>query len=336
MATNKHALIRYQALDKCFRNFSKRFYIIDLVEACSDALAQYDYNSNGIQTRQVYEDIRFMESEQGWEIPLEKHKDGKKTFYRYSDPHFSINKQPLSENEKHRLKETLITFSRFKGMPQFEWIEEMIIRLENELGLKTTIEKVIEFEQNQYLKGIEHIETIYNAIISKNVLSIEYKSYRQEKPSTIIFHAYYLKQYNNRWFILGLNNDLEKIQNLALDRIEKIEEANTCYIENNETDFSEFFEDVIGVTVFDNQPCEKIILKIDKERYPYIDSKPLHGSQKRIESNDNYVIIELQLKRNYELDALLLSHGEQIEILAPADYREHFKQRIQKLLKRYE
>ena len=34
-----------------------------------------------------------MESSQGWSIPLARHKDGKKVFYRYEDANFSINQQ---------------------------------------------------------------------------------------------------------------------------------------------------------------------------------------------------------------------------------------------------
>ncbi len=41
MATNKHAIIRYQALDKCFSNWYKRFDIEALVEACNEALYQF-------------------------------------------------------------------------------------------------------------------------------------------------------------------------------------------------------------------------------------------------------------------------------------------------------
>ena len=41
MATNKHAIIRYQALDKCFSNWHKRFDIEALVAACNDAIYQF-------------------------------------------------------------------------------------------------------------------------------------------------------------------------------------------------------------------------------------------------------------------------------------------------------
>ena len=41
MPTNKNAIIRYQALDRCFSDFLHRYYMEDLIEACAEALYQY-------------------------------------------------------------------------------------------------------------------------------------------------------------------------------------------------------------------------------------------------------------------------------------------------------
>ena len=113
MPTNKNASIRYQALDKCFRDKHHRYYVEDLLEKCEEAL--YYYNGvGGVSRRQIFEDIKFMESEAGWSIPLEHKKDGRKVYYRYSDSNFSINKQPLTDDEAQQLKSVIQTLSRFR------------------------------------------------------------------------------------------------------------------------------------------------------------------------------------------------------------------------------
>lgn len=71
MSTNKHAIIRYQTLDKCFRNTGRKYAIDDLVEACNQSIYDFNGKDDGIKKRQLYDDIRFMESEQGWGIELE-------------------------------------------------------------------------------------------------------------------------------------------------------------------------------------------------------------------------------------------------------------------------
>jgi hypothetical protein len=51
MAINKNATIRYQALNQCFRNPGRNYYIDDLVEACNNSLMDIDPDSTGIIER---------------------------------------------------------------------------------------------------------------------------------------------------------------------------------------------------------------------------------------------------------------------------------------------
>jgi predicted DNA-binding transcriptional regulator YafY len=335
MATNKHATIRYQTLDKCFRNPGRTYYINDLIEACNDAIYDYSGIEDGVKRRQLLDDISFMESEQGWNIPLEHIRDGHKVYFRYEDQSFSINNQPLNETEENQLKEALVTLSRFKGMPQFGWVAEITARLDSGLGLSKTNQQIIEFEQNDYLHGLEHITPLYNAILYNKTLNVSYKSFKSENNQQITFHPYYLKQYKNRWFIFGLNEGINLITNLALDRIVEIEDSKQAYILNTTIDFSEYFEDVIGVTLDNEAKLEKIQLKISNELYPYIQTKPLHGSQKKKEKGDNYIVIELEVIPNYELESLILSYGEGIEVLTPTILRNKIKNRVQMILNNY-
>ena len=335
MATNKHAIIRYQTLDKCFRNPGRTYYIEDLIEACNAAIYEYSGIEDGVKRRQVLDDIKFMESEQGWNIPLDHIRDGHKVYFRYYDLNFSINNQPLNETEENQLKEALLTLSRFKGMPQFEWIDEITARLDSGLGLSKTSQQIIEFEQNDFLQGLEHITPLYNAILYKKVLIVTYKSFKSGIKQTIIFHPYYLKQYKNRWFAFGLNEEFGQITNLALDRIVGIEDCKKVYTPNTTIDFSEYFEDVIGVTVDKEANLQKIQLKVSSNLYPYIQTKPLHGSQKTKEKNDAFVVIELDLIPNYELESLILSFGEGIKVLSPGTLREKIKNRVQMTLNNY-
>jgi predicted DNA-binding transcriptional regulator YafY len=334
MATNKNATIRYQALNRCLRNPGRKYYIDDLIEACNDSLLDIDPSSTGIKRRQVFDDIKFMRDSQGFDAPIESYKDGKKVYYRYNDLSFSINNQPLNEKEAQQLNEALLTLSRFKGLPQFEWVDEIKARLETSFQLKSS-EKVIEFEENQYLTGREHLGELYDAIVNKQALNIQYQPFSREDSIQMILHPYFLKQYNNRWFLFGRSGNAKNMTTIALDRIKEIQSSKENYIRNTEIDFEEYFEDVIGVTVPNTGDVEKVLLKIDIQTWPYLKTKPIHGSQKVKEQTAEFVIIELQLKLNFELESLIFSHAEKIEVLSPNTLRENIIKRIQKLNKKY-
>lgn len=224
MATNKNATIRYQILNRCFRNPGRKYYIEDLIDACTDALLDVDPYSTGVKRRQIFDDIKFMKDSKGFDAPIEALPEGRKRYYRYSDCNFSINNQPLNEQEAQQLKESLMTLSRFKGLPQFDWVEEIKVRLEQSFSLKTE-DNILSFDENQYLTGREYIEDLYNAIINKQVIKVVYKPFSVEEEIVFELHPYYLKQYNNRWFLFGKNELFDCITNVALDRIHKIENS---------------------------------------------------------------------------------------------------------------
>ncbi len=335
MATNKHATIRYHALDRCFSNYGRKFFIEDLIIACNEAIYEFAGIEDGVKRRQVFDDITFMESEQGWSISLERIKDGKRVYYRYTDKSFSIKNHGINQAEAEQLKETLTILTRFKGMPQFEWIEEMQIRLEDTFKLKGNIQSSVGFEQNPFLKGLNHFTGIFNAIQNERPLKISYQGYRQETPTQVILHPWYLKQFNNRWFLFGLNGDYKSITNFALDRIIEIEESKTKFQKNEEVNFDEYFDDVIGVTVKGEAPIEKLLIKLSKEIWPYIESKPLHGSQKIKGRTETEILIELAVQINHELMALLFSYMDSIEIIEPQSLRDRFRSLSETVYKKY-
>lgn len=337
MATNKNALIRYKVLDNCFRNPGRRYFIDDLILECTNILAELDPNSNGISRRQVFEDIAFMERQEGWSIELDKLRDGKKVYYRYANMSFSINNMPLNEVEINQLKAAVNILSQFKGMPQFEWVNELVPKLQQGIASDEVSGTIMEFDSNQYLKGIEHLGPLHNAIFYKKVLNISYQPFENDAPFDVLIHPYFLKQYNNRWFLFGYNSEKEKYDwNLAVDRIISLNETKGKYQENNKIDWQEYFEDIIGVTKpIDFEP-EIVILHFKGRTGHYMETKPLHGSQKQKWIDENTLEVTLDVIINYELERLILSYADSVTVLLPLSLAGLIINRLKEALKQYE
>jgi len=336
MATNKNALIRYKVLDNCFRNTGKRYFIDDLIAECEKVLLDIDPESNGISRRQIFEDIAFMKSKVGWEIELLKLRDGKKMFYHYKDTSFSINNMPLNEVEINQLQSTVDILSQFKGMPQFEWVNELVPKLKQGLASKEAAATIMEFDSNHYLKGIEHLGPLHNAIYYEKVLIVSYQPFENEAPVEIIIHPYFLKQYNNRWFLFGYNPDKEKYDwNLAIDRIVSIKEIKGKYNKNTIINWQEYFEDIIGVTKPIDAKVKNVVLHFTGRTGKYMETKPLHGSQKSKWLNENTLEVSLQLIINYELERLILSYADSIAVIKPESLEEIIKNRLMNALNQY-
>jgi predicted DNA-binding transcriptional regulator YafY len=335
MSITKNALLRYQTLDKCFRNTGKSYLIDDLLEAVNNALYEDNNESSGIKIRQLRDDIRFMRSEIGYAAPIEtKVINGKKEAYFYSDPKFSINSSPLNNTEITQFKTVLTMLNRFEGSPGFEWMSEIAVILKDTLGNQIENEKVISFESNTDYVGYKYITKIFNAIINKSVLKIEYAPFGKEK-STYEFHPYYLKQFNNRWFAFGMHDEIGiSTWNVALDRIEAISDSTKKYIENT-NDWEYYFSEIYGVTKPKDKVEEIIELFFSSEQAPYIITKPLHQSQKHY-PQENGLLVKLKLIPNFDFEQLILSFGERVKVISPVDFKERIYSRIKASIENYE
>lgn len=324
MSTNKNAVIRYQALDRCLSNFHKRYTIDDLIDACNEALSELDENTTGVQRRQVFNDLNFMEDPLGYDAPIERIRgEGRRTYYRYSDPDFSIRKQPINATEAQQLTDVITMLSRFKGMPNFEWMEEVIGKLETSFEINHSSANVVGFDQNIDLKGLMFFTPVFNAIVAHKVLKIKYTPFNRNTQAFKV-SPYYLKQFNNRWFLFGWCEEWNKLYNLPLDRIDSMKEIKSTYRENEDIDFSEFFEDIVGVTHPDNEKEVTVTLQVEEDYVGYLWTKPIHWSLKKHPNN----IFTLKVIPNYELETYLFSHSDKIKILSPDSLREAVKTRI--------
>lgn len=324
----KNALLRYITLDKCFNNWGRKYYFQDLLEAVNEVLYRENPDSSGIEVRQLRSDIAFMRSEEGYLAPIETFQDGKKAYYRYSDKNFSINNSPLNTTEAEQLKNAISVLQRFDGAPGFEWVGEMSSILQDNFDLKDGNKKVMSFESNIDYQGYNHIDSFFNAIINERTLSVVYAPYEKE-CITVKFHPYYLKQYNNRWFLIGRNEELN-IDSwvMPLDRIESFNEIELKYIQTT-IDWEDYFYDIIGVTNNPHLKAEEVMLLIRKDQAKYHETKPLHPSQKSRYTDAGDLEVRIKVKQNFELEALILSFGDIATVIAPEDLKEKIKNRIE-------
>lgn len=326
MSSNKHAQIRYKVLDDCFSNFRRKFYFDDLMERCNDALKElYGEEHQSIGVRTLRADISYMRERAGeYGVEIMTIDDGTGFYYRYSEKKFSIFQHGLSDSDKTQLKETLLMLQSFKGIQNLDWINEIIVKFEDKLNLRGTEHHVVSYDENEDYTGLEWFQDIFDAIIGKIVLRIKYTTFSWQTFEWTI-HPYYLKEYNNRWFLFGFNEEEDRIYNIALDRIDNIEQIKKAF-KPSDTDFETYFDDIVGVTVLD-KPKETIRLRFSEHRFPYVMTKALHKTQKIIDVNER--IIEITVIPNLELEALILNYGKDVEVLAP----DSFKNRIMNIIK---
>jgi len=338
MPINRNAMLRYSILDSCFRNHFKKYYWQDLAIKCAEALKDFNsINIDMVSRRTILNDIAFMRSEVGYKAPIKGFKDGKKKYYRYSDDKFSIYNQPLSIDEKNFLKKINEILTGISGRIEYQYLKDILPKLELYQDKKYS-ELLISYEENLFLRNREGLGNLFTAIKNKQTLNVVYKPF-DEPEIKMAIHPYFLKQYNNRWFLFALeekskSNGIYPI-NLAIDRLEKVENSELAFIPNTDIDFYTFFDDIVGVTKISDTNLTKINFKVTQTLMKYLITKPIHNSQDDFIKNNKFYFSSITVYPNHELFSTLLSFGADLIILGPIEVKQKMKKIVDEMFSNY-
>ena len=332
MSINSSALIRFRVYDECLSFFQRQFTKEDILnelrktESIEKKTSRDGKPRLGIEVnnRQFYKDLKTIE--EVWDIQIDRIRlANNKRIYRYKRVDFSIFANLPANNNLLKLRDTLFVLQQFKGLPQFEFLNKFFDEIDGEERNKPDQKIIVQFDENKYLTGLEHFPRLLNAIQLKLVLRISYNaSFKNTK--SIVVSPYFLKEYNNRWFLLCGDIRYKNISNIALDRIEQLESAEEEEYVESEVDFvDDYFADAIGITIPKIPKLLHVVLKFSEDRFPFVASKPLHGSQKVDKENR---LIKIEVIHNNELESLILYYGSDVEVLEPESLRNIIKAKI--------
>lgn len=324
MSSNKNALIRYKTLDKCLKNKYKKYTLEDLIDECSEALFEFEGKESFVSRRTVQLDLQNMRSEKfGYEAPIEVYE---RKYYRYSDPEYSIHHISVNESDLKAMNNAVQILKQFKDFSMFKEMNGVIQKLEDSIHA-THQKSIIHLDKNEKLKGLEHIDILYEAILNKKVLCIVYKSFKARESDAYMVHPQLLKEYNNRWFLICWHKN--KLFNFALDRMEEISVKEDIQYIDKDFDSDRYFGEVIGVTVSETQRPQNVVFKINSRHAPYVKTKPFHHSQEIIKEDESGTTFKICVQLNFELERMILGLGEFITVLKP----DKLRKRIEKSLK---
>ena len=336
MPVNQNALVRYLVLDKCFRNTGRKYFIDDLINECNNVLRELNQDSKGIKRRQIFLDMDFMKSEAGFSAPIEAYNDGRKKYYRYSDPNYSILGSLIPTYVIDLSKSLIDILKKFDGLASHFIILQHYDQLLKFYKPTASEEfsSFVEFDFNQDYTGLEHFGQLFMSIEYKKVLKINYQPFDKETPYEYIFHPHYLKEYNHRWYLIGYNETKnERPYVLALDRIKSIEELKDKEYVPSDINYKDYYYDIIGITRIKDMQPEKIVLKIHPDFKDYIITNPIHPSQKnKRHSEDNWLNIELNCIINNELLNTISRYGHFIKVIEPIHLKDKLIERYKQAL----
>lgn len=329
MPVNKSAFLRYRIIDKCLTNPMHRFPGMSyIIEKITEQLGVQ------ISSSMFSKDIREMKDIYNAPIEFNRLHNG----YCYTQDGFSIKEFPLTHEEIDALDFSTALLQQLKGTRMFYHFESAInkviegYRLSNIIGKSET--QLLQVEEPVRCDSGKWLEVILRSIVETKCLEVVYQPFgKMEKTHRL--SPYLLKEYRNRWYMVGFSSVSETVLVMALDRIRSIKDCDSPYTSDASFIPADFFRYSLGITQLHGTNPEKVKLSFSSHQAPYILSQPLHASQELLSETEDGIVIQLTVYPTAELRMAILSYASDVEVLEPASLRREISQAIEEMNKIY-
>lgn len=170
--------------------------------------------------------------------------------------------------------------------------------------------------------GRYHLTTILEAMKENRVVEIVYKAFTYSRAYKFPVEPICVKLYENRWYLLGHNLSKDTFRLYGLDRIESVEVTGRSFKLPKDFSAQEFFSNYYGIVCDETVEPRRIVVRATADHAPYLDSLPLHHSQRLIDKTEKYADYELFLSPTYDFIMKLLQGGAMVEVLEPDSLRK--------------
>jgi predicted DNA-binding transcriptional regulator YafY len=332
----KNALIRYRIIDRSLRNNYRPFPSKkDIRELCEEALFGSIEGEN-ICDSTIEKDLFAMRLEHDAPIKYNKREGG----YYYTDPNFTINDIPLTNDDITSIKFAINTLKQFREVDMFKQFGSAIDKIVDRITISDDprdkdISNYVQFEVALSSSGNDFLAPLLDAIRNSQIATFVYASFVTGKSKERKVVPLLLKEYRNRWYLISFDLEKKEVMTYALERM-------TCLVILEEIgqkplsfDPDMFFKHAVGITSSEDDPVV-VVFKADNISAKYINSQPFHVSQRIVKEGKNKTTFELKVLISEEFTRAILSYGGGIEIVQPTELREEIISRLEEMMNNYD
>jgi len=333
MPKSKEQYARLRVIDDLLRN---RPWVKtkEMVRAVQDKLDER------VDLRTIQKDIKDManDSKLGYYAPIEY--DQKNKAYRYIDRDYSISNFSLQSHEIAALKFYGACLELYSSSGIFKDFSSAIGKIISGISLRQRLKKetdpdlIIQTDTVFDTAGSDWLELFVLAIDEKTNVRFDYRKYNSnEENQQRIISPYLLKEYKNRWYVIGMSVAENRVKTFALERISKCHHFGGDYVKDDTFDPESYFKHCFGITALD-EPVQHIVLEFSKVQIPYIKSVPIHPTQNILRETKNSIKVSIDVVPSYELYEYILGKMPDVKIVSPPAVVQHIVKQIKAGLKK--
>lgn len=324
MPITKQAYRRFQVIDSCLTNKMRRYPTMEEIqEACRTNL---DIDPS---TETLQKDIRDMKLPypDGFDAPIRFCRKNKG--YEYTDPDFSIRSLRLQDSDIAAIKEAIDLLHNISGSRvsrNFSHsLEKVLANYREDFPSGDIRRRIVQNDTPPESRGFEYFDFFYNACNKRIAVSLIHYSYTKRNFKSVILHPILLKEFDNRWYIVGYSEDHKGVRTFGLDRVYDPILLKKKYQLADEDEQQSYFKDVYGVYPIPGKEKQLIHIETNAIATNYFQAYPIHASQTIKKNEYGSAVISFELVPSMELLRLFRAYGSEIKNIHPIWISEYIR-----------
>jgi len=293
---------RYLWLYNTIKN-NENISVEELINKYNDSVYRGD-NSKSISRRTFHRDLAEMKELFGIDIKFDKSKNG-----------YKIDKDKMNANN-------ILLIDSYRYIHTFKHFIDINKYIASEI-VKT---------------GSEHLTMMIEAIKQRRSIQFNYQKYVCSEVENRKINPYFIKEYKSRWYVVAADQKDRKIKIFALERMNNIKftlDGDACYDIPKDITPDSFFNDTFGIFKMPDLQAEEVILSFKPLKGKFIKSNPLHHSQTELIEDENEYRIKLKLQLTHDFKMEILSHGDEVRVIAPESLINDIRSKMENALNQY-
>lgn len=285
----------------------KRYlYILQQIDnqqfpAISEMISRINETGINVSDRQLKRDIESLRDEFGLDI-------------RYSAQH-----------RGYFLESRQLTFPYFLKLLELSQNTELIA---DYLKKGLDVSEILDFEDFNSFKGIGYIPDLAWAIQHRKEIGLCYQRFDADEKKNYLFQPYLLREYMNRWYVIGFLAESGELRTFGLDRIIHSQPTGKSFTKRKENQIAELFQNIVGINASLGDKPEDIQLSCQLYQGSLLKSLPLHASQKLVSETAEEIIFSYRIVVNLELKQRLLMIANQARVISPLTLKVEMEKMI--------
>jgi predicted DNA-binding transcriptional regulator YafY len=316
MPISKSAYRRYKVIDLLVRSTTNPFpSLVDIQEACMNKLDFFPSENT------IEKDIKNMKLPEpdGFDAPIKFCR--KNMGYYYTNPNFSINNVGLTGYDIDSLKESIELLQNIGGSRvsvRFKQaIDKILTTFQEEFPESDSNRKLIQTDYVNGSRGFKNFDVLFSSCKDRTPISFVHYSFQKREYKSVIVHPILLKEFDNRWYLIGYSEYHNSLRTFGFDRIYEPIQLKRKYHSVSKEVIDMYCNDLYGVYPYENQTKQKVVFKTTPLITNYFESYPIHESQKAKKNQYGFCNFSIEVVPTVELVRVLRSYGKEIKIISP-------------------